>query len=213
MKNEFFKRVVSSIILIPVVLFLIIKGNLLFNIFLIVCFFISIYEWFNMTKKKKYFIFGLFFLLISFYSLYEIRKFDEGIPTYLLFVLLICILTDLGGYFIGKIFKGPKLTKLSPNKTFSGMLGGYFFSIFFLMLINNFNILVISNSITLNIIFIFIISSISQIGDILISFFKRLSKIKDTGNIIPGHGGILDRIDGMIFAFPSSYIIYLLLLK
>ena len=124
-----------------------------------------------------------------------------------------CILTDLGGYFFGKIFKGPKLTKLSPNKTFSGMLGGYIFSIFFLILINNFNILVVSNSMLFNIIFIFITSSISQIGDILISFFKRLSKVKDTGNIIPGHGGILDRIDGMIFAFPSSYIIYLLFLK
>ena len=213
MKNEFTKRVLSSVILLPTVLFFIIKGNFFFDIFLIVCFFIALYEWFNMSKKKKYFIFGLLFLLISFYSLYEIRKFDEGIPIYLLFVLSTCILTDLGGYFFGKVFKGPKLTKLSPNKTFSGMLGGYIFSIFFLVLINNFNILVVSNSMLFNIIFIFIISSISQIGDILISFFKRLSKIKDTGNIIPGHGGILDRIDGMIFAFPSSYIIYLFLLK
>jgi phosphatidate cytidylyltransferase len=121
-----------------------------------------------------------------------------------LFVTSICILTDIGGYIFGKLIKGPKLTKFSPNKTYAGMFGGYllsFISIIFISFANfNYN--------GLNIfIFILIISTVSQLGDIFISYFKRLSKIKDTGKIIPGHGGILDRVDGMIFAFPVAYFI------
>ena len=212
-QNELVNRILSSIVLIPIVLFVIIKGHTLFNIFLIICFLISIFEWYNMTKNTNFFKYGVFFLLISFYSLYQIRKFDYYDPTYLLIVLLICVLTDIGGYLFGKMFKGPKLTKFSPNKTYSGMFGGYFFSLLCLILISNLNKMIISNSIIVNIFFIFIISSISQIGDITISIFKRKSNIKDTGYIIPGHGGILDRIDGMILAFPFSYVIYLLFLK
>ena len=130
-----------------------------------------------------------------------------------LFILLICISTDIGGFLFGKIFKGPKLTKISPNKTYSGMIGGYFFSmvtIFFLFEYSEF--LFDTNTKWLPKVYfhIILISTISQIGDIIISYFKRLSKIKDTGKIIPGHGGILDRIDGMIFAFPFTYIVYFL---
>ena len=109
----------------------------------------------------------------------------------------------------GKIFKGPKLTKISPKKTYSGVFGGYFLSVVFLIILLN-KYFIFSNSIKLSgeiVIFILLVSTISQLGDILISYFKRLSKIKDTGKIIPGHGGLLDRIDGMIFAFPFSYVI------
>ena len=210
MKNELPKRIVSSIILIPLTFFFIIEGNLIFNLFLLLCFIISIFEWYKMTKNTKYLKYGLLFLSISFYSIYEIRNFEDGYPTYLISVLLICVLTDIGGYILGKIFKGPKLTKLSPNKTYSGMLGGYLFSITFIISINNIDMMSISNSLILNLSFVFLISSISQIGDVTVSYFKRLSNVKDTGKIIPGHGGLLDRIDGMIFAFPSSYIIYFL---
>ena len=114
---------------------------------------------------------------------------------------------------MGKLFKGPKLTKISPKKTYSGMFGGYLLSIIIIniYLINldllNFE----SRELTLRFfIIVILISSISQIGDIIISYFKRLSKVKDTGKIIPGHGGLLDRIDGMIFAFPFSYLILIL---
>ena len=114
----------------------------------------------------------------------------------------------MGGFIFGKLFKGPKLTKISPNKTYSGVLGGLtvsvLFTFYFIDYLNPFYV----NKIDLNYVILFqivIISLISQIGDLIISLFKRLSKIKDTGNIIPGHGGILDRIDGMIFALPISY--------
>ena len=130
---------------------------------------------------------------------------------YLLLITLVCVFTDIGGYVFGKLFKGPKLTKLSPKKTYSGMIGGYFMSIFFVSLTFNTNI-IFSEIIVLptfnNLIFIILVSTISQLGDIIISYFKRLAKIKDTGRILPGHGGLLDRVDGMIFAFPFSYIIF-----
>ena len=119
-----------------------------------------------------------------------------------------CVFTDIGGYIFGKDFKGPKLTKFSPNKTYAGMIGGYFLSIISISIFlqNPYFLDGVELSRKL-FIFILLISTISQIGDIIISYFKRLSKIKDTGKIIPGHGGLLDRVDGMIFAFPFTYLI------
>jgi len=124
-------------------------------------------------------------------------------------VILICIFTDLGGYFFGKIFKGPKLGKISPNKTYSGIFGGYFLSLVFMYSVYEIK-LITSQYLILNlnfIIFVLLLSFISQAGDLIISYFKRLAKIKDTGKIIPGHGGLLDRFDGMLFAIPASYIL------
>ena len=127
---------------------------------------------------------------------------------FFLTILLICISTDLGGYIFGKILKGPKLTKISPNKTYAGVFGGYFLSIIFLSSYVNFN----NHNFELeNFLLVIFISTISQIGDITVSYFKRLSKIKNTGKLIPGHGGILDRIDGMIFAFPLYFIFDLII--
>ena len=214
MDKEFQKRAISSILLIPLSFFFIIKGSFFFTFFLAICFLISSYEWHMMSKKKNYRIIGYIFLLISFLSAHQLRNVsgEESLLIFL-FVILICISTDIGGYVAGKLFKGPKLTKISPKKTYSGMIGGYFLSIIIIniYLINldllNFE----SRELTLrSFIIVILISSISQIGDIIISYFKRLSKVKDTGKIIPGHGGLLDRIDGMIFVFPFSYSILLL---
>ena len=209
MKKEFIKRLISSIILIPTVLFFIVKGSYLFNSFLCLCFIIIAYEWHMMTKKKYYSFFGFIFLIFSFYSIYKLRNDFTGAYYYILLITSICVFTDIGGYFFGKLLKGPKLTKLSPNKTYAGMIGGYVLSLILITLIfNNYFQLELHIKSNFNLfIFTLIISTISQVGDILISYFKRLSKIKDTGKIIPGHGGLLDRVDGMIFAFPFSYII------
>ena len=210
MTNEFQKRLISSLILMPTALFFVIKGSFLFNFFILICFFISSYEWHKMTRKKKYYLPGLFFLILSFYSAYDIRIIMNQGNVYFILILLICISTDLGGYIFGKIFKGPKLTKISPKKTVSGVIGGYLLSIIILSLYLNFIFYPSQEEkLTLEIFFfILLISTTSQSGDIIISYFKRLSKIKDTGKIIPGHGGLLDRIDGMIFAFPISYLIF-----
>ena len=212
MKNEFYKRILSSILLIPLALFFIIKGSFFLIFFLIACFFISSYEWHLMTKKIKFSLIGYIFFIFSFYSAFQLRNNLPGEYYYILLVTIICVATDVGGYLFGKIFKGPKLTKISPNKTFSGMFGGFFLTLIFTYIyINNFNLIQANIDYTIDIfIIVLLISLISQLGDIVISFFKRLSKIKNTGKIIPGHGGLLDRIDGMIFAFPFSYLIFYL---
>jgi phosphatidate cytidylyltransferase len=206
MNNELTKRLISSIILIPTSIFFIIKGSFIFNFFLLVCFFITSYEWIKMIKKELIKISGLIFLILSFYSIYKIRNDFDGDFFYLLFITIICVATDIGGYVFGNIFSGPKLTKISPKKTYSGSIGSYLFSIIFTSVYLNYEQIEFSRDIF---IFVLLISTISQLGDILISYFKRLSKMKDTGKIIPGHGGLLDRIDGMIFAFPSSYLFFL----
>ena len=202
MKSELFKRIVSSVILIPLALYFIIKGSFLLIFFLSVLFLASTYEWHQMSKKNFYLIPGFIFLLLSFVSAYLVINI-YGASLFLM-VIIICVFTDLGGYIFGKLIKGPKLTKLSPNKTYAGMIGGYFLSLVVLIITTSF---VDYPEISMQLFLISIlISTISQIGDIIVSYFKRLSKIKDTGKILPGHGGLLDRIDGMIFAFPIYYL-------
>ncbi len=209
MKKELQKRIFSSLILIPIALFFIIKGSLLFNFFILICFLITSYEWHKMSQKKPYYLLGLLFLVLSFYSAYVIRTDTNSSLEYFIIILLICISTDIGGYIFGKLFRGPKLTKISPKKTYSGVIGGYLLSIISLNLFFNSSYYLYPQEMTSNIfLLILLISTVSQLGDIVISYFKRLSKIKDTGKIIPGHGGILDRIDGMIFAFPFCYGIF-----
>ena len=214
--KELQKRILSSIILIPLSLFFIIKGSFLFNFFILICFFITCYEWQMMTRNKKYNVFGFIFLIFSFYSIFKLRNMSEitgnsdSEYAWLLLITIVCVATDIGGYIFGKIFKGPKLTKFSPNKTYAGMIGGYFLSIISVNIyLQNLYFIGVVDITRQIFVFIILISSISQLGDIIISYFKRLSKIKDTGKIIPGHGGLLDRIDGMIFAFPFSYLIFL----
>ena len=208
MSNELIKRLISSIIILPIVVFFIIKGSLMFNIFLSLIFVITSYEWVFMKKKVLFNIFGLVFIILSFYSVYRLRNDFDGEYVYFLLVTIICVSTDLGGFIFGKIFKGPKLTQISPNKTYSGVIGAYtlsiIFSILFIKSIYSNQILIFNKDLC---VLIILISTVSQIGDIIVSYFKRSANIKDTGKILPGHGGLLDRIDGMIFAFPFAYII------
>ncbi len=209
MKQELLKRIFSSLILIPITLFFIIKGSFLFNFFILICFLITSYEWHKMSQKKPYYVLGFLFLALSFYSVYVIRTDPNSRLDYFIIILLICISTDIGGYIFGKLFKGPKLTKISPKKTYSGVIGGYLLSIIFLNLFIGSSYYFSPQEMNSNyFILILLISTVSQLGDIIISYFKRLSKIKDTGKLIPGHGGLLDRIDGMIFAFPFCYGIF-----
>ena len=210
MKEELKKRILSSVILIFIISFIIIKGSIFFNLFLIICLSVILYEWYKMSKKKNYYYLGIIFLFFSFYTIYKIYNYENNYLNFL-FVLLICISSDIGGYVFGKLFKGPKLTSISPNKTFSGLIGGFLVSFLSISLFLklSFSYTDETNILFASYIMILIISFISQLGDILVSYFKRSSNIKDTGNLIPGHGGLLDRADGMIFAFPFTYIILL----
>ena len=213
MRKELQKRILSSIIIAPLSLFFIIKGSIFFILFLIILFFIASLEWVKMTKKIEFQITGIVFLFFSFYSVYFLR---ENNLLNFLSIILICITTDIGGYVFGKIFKGPKLSKISPNKTYSGMIGSYLLSILvFYFFVEKYGSSWIEQNFTKDLMLVpvvFFISSVSQIGDLIISYFKRLSKIKNSGNLIPGHGGLLDRIDGMIFAYPAAYLIYKILI-
>ena len=130
MSKELQTRILSSFILIPISFYFVLKGSYFFIYFLLFCFAVTAYEWHMMTKKKNYQIFGFLFLIFSFYSTYAIRNnFNDESLIFFTIILITCISTDIGGYIFGKIFKGPKLTKISPKKTYAGVFGGYFLSI------------------------------------------------------------------------------------
>ena len=152
-------------------------------------------------------ILAIFYVLIVFGgSSFEIHG-RTGSPVVFLFVIFICFFSDIGGYVIGRTIGGKKLTKISPNKTVSGSIGSFLFSILSLLLFYNFDQHEYSFSIS-NILFCLLISLVCQLGDLFISYLKRKAKIKDTGFILPGHGGLLDRVDGIIFAVPFAYLLF-----
>ena len=210
MSKELITRIISSLILVPLSFYFIIKGNAQFTLFTLIILLITLYEWHLLSYKKKYYLPGIIFIFFSIYTFYYFR--NEGEYNIFLLIIIVCIGTDIGGYVFGKLLKGPKLTKISPNKTYSGMFGSFMLSIVFAYIYfknSSFFSFLVVDKIELQTIYIVIfISIISQIGDIIISFFKRKSKLKNTGKIIPGHGGLLDRIDGMIFAFPFTFILF-----
>tara|TARA_B100000886_G_scaffold332832_1_gene286011 strand:- start:2022 stop:2567 length:546 start_codon:yes stop_codon:yes gene_type:complete len=133
----------------------------------------------------------------------------------LYYSILLCISSDIGGYVFGKIIKGRKLTKISPNKTFSGFFGAYIFSFLALFIFNTYVLEKINDLLNVTVLFnfneillTFILSSVSQLGDLTISFLKRKDKIKDSGKILPGHGGILDRLDSLMFVVIAAFFFY-----
>jgi len=217
--RELQNRILSSIIIIPIAIFFILQGSIFFAFFLSIFFLASSYEWIKMNKKDTLKIIGILYLFFASFSAYLLReKFPLGI---FILILIICIFTDLGGYIFGKIFKGPKLTKISPKKTYAGAIGSFILSLIAAIIFTkytnigslahiNLSLLIGNNQELDNMFFLFIlsISFISQIGDLIISYFKRIAKVKDTGKLLPGHGGLLDRVDGIIFAIPTSYLLF-----
>ena len=195
--SNFKKRFIISLLAFPIIYILLYQKIFSNILIVIVCLFCA-YEWNKIFNKKNYiYLFGLFILSVFFFSIIKIYNLQDYNLKFL-WLILIAWLTDIGGYIFGKLFGGPKLTKISPNKTWSGVFGSLFLSqfaclIFFLdsNYILNFNIFL----------FQFLLSITGQIGDILMSYIKRLNDKKDTSNFIPGHGGFLDRVDGLIWIF------------
>ena len=206
------KRILTSFPLLIIAIFAIYNNAVLvLSLFIISS--VLIFEFSNILKKifKRNNSNSLIFinLFVFYVCLFNVQIYFflsdniEDKKTIFLFILSICIFTDIGGYIFGKIFKGKKLTSISPNKTYAGMFGSFICSLIICMLfIKYFNF---SNNL---IIFTLIISLVSQIGDLFISYLKRKAKIKDTGNFLPGHGGLLDRLDGIIFAIPLGIKIF-----
>jgi phosphatidate cytidylyltransferase len=195
--SNFKKRFVISLLAFPIIYSLLYQKIFSNILIVIVCLFCA-YEWNKIFNKKNYiYFFGLFVLAVFFLSIIKIYNLQDFNLKFL-WLILIAWLTDIGGYIFGKLFGGPKLIKISPNKTWSGTFGSLILSqfaclIFFLdsNYILNFNIFFLQ----------FLLSIIGQIGDILMSYIKRINDKKDTSNFIPGHGGFLDRVDGLIWIF------------
>ena len=220
MSVELGKRIITSIILFLIAIFCILIHKFAFVLILIVTLFVCFNEWrdinYKYFKKKqhnnwKYFFVqfvGLVYLFIFLSTSIALRGNNSESIAFFIIILCICIFSDIGGYVFGKVIGGKKLTKISPNKTISGSLGSFIFSILPVLLFNLQNYTGVSFEVlSINIALCLIVSLVCQLGDLLISYFKRLNKVKDTGTILPGHGGLLDRIDGLIFAIPTVYIL------
>jgi phosphatidate cytidylyltransferase len=225
MSQNLLKRIITSIILLILLFFINFSQQYIFvlsilllgivicieanNIFLKLILFHSVKK--NSLSKSfnsKFFILNIttfFYTFFIFCNLsYELHR-SEG-PIFFLYIISICFFTDIGGYIFGKLIGGKKLSQISPNKTISGTIGSFIFSIVPLILFLNLGYLDLEFNLN-NILLSLLISLISQLGDLFISFFKRKAKIKDTGKLLPGHGGVLDRVDGIIFAIPFSYFL------
>jgi len=220
MAVELGKRIITSIILFLIVIFCILIHKFVFVLILVVTLFVCFNEWrdinYKYFKKKqhnnwKYFFVqfvGLVYLFIFLSTAIALRGNNSESIAFFIIILCICIFSDIGGYVFGKVIGGKKLTKISPNKTISGSLGSFIFSILPVLLFNLQNYTGVSFEVlSINIALCLIVSLVCQLGDLLISYFKRLNKVKDTGTILPGHGGLLDRIDGLIFAIPTVYVL------
>ena len=208
-EKNLLKRVITSLILI-FILFSMFVSSTMMLIVIIVISSITFYEFnrliFNIYNRNflRFLISGtvLLYLFIFVFIVFFIESVQMVNPSYKLFFfysIIVSITSDIGGYIFGKLFKGKKLTKISPNKTISGSVGAFFLSLMMIpFFISGFNFI----NINLFVLITITISLISQLGDLLISYLKRQANVKDTGNILPGHGGILDRIDGILFAAP-----------
>lgn len=214
MKNELFNRILTSLILLPILFYATVFSGIYLIILLSIIYILSFYEIIKNTRNLLFIFFSNILLILSFYSFYFLRGKDEFSLIILLWVLASTFLSDVGGFVFGKIFKGKKLTKISPNKTYTGATGSIILSLLSLPAINSLQIFyfdkILINLFELNfILYTILISIVCQLGDLLVSFLKRKIKIKDISNILPGHGGILDRIDGLIFVLIFSYLLKL----
>jgi len=218
MSSNIKKRILTSVLLISLLIGMFYYSYIMI-VSLIIITIISWIEFYALISKilkknilkDRFFRFiyktlSLFYLSGLVYLIFAIESDYANLKIYFLYSVLVAILSDIGGLVCGKIFKGKKLTKISPNKTISGSIGSFIFSI---LLIPFFYKNYIDQNL-LNILLITIIISLtSQLGDLFISFLKRKAKVKDTSDLLPGHGGVLDRIDGIIFAIPLGIFLFI----
>lgn len=212
--NNLKKRIFTSLVLILVFL-LFFSSNFFLVYGLIVLGIFSVLEFLQLSKRifKNNFTFlilNIFFIsyVFLFCSIFTLFSYKIELKFILFILLLGCIASDIGGFIFGKLIKGPKLTSISPNKTYAGCFGSIFFTIiivstlfYYSLGFFNYNILLIG----------LVVSIFCQIGDLIFSYLKRKAKVKDTGNILPGHGGVLDRLDGIFLGVPVSFLFLTLL--
>ena len=211
MSIELKKRILTSILLLTLLItmyfysFIMVSALIIMAIIIWIEFYALISKIIRRNKFKDIFFrfmfkaMSLLYLFLFVYFVFVIESYYPSLKLYLLYSVLVSILSDIGGLLFGKTFKGKKLTKISPNKTISGSIGSFLLSLLLIPLF--YEKLILYDLLTLTMITI-VISFISQLGDLFISFLKRKAKVKDTSDLLPGHGGLLDRVDGIIFAAP-----------
>jgi len=220
MNSNIKKRILTSILLISLLIGMFYYSYIMI-VSLIIITIISWIEFYALISKilKKnnlndrflrfiYKTLSLFYLSVLIYLILAIESEYPNLKIYLVYSVLVAILSDIGGLVCGKIFKGKKLTKISPNKTISGSVGSFIFSI---LLIPFFYKGQIDQALVNLFLITIILSLTSQLGDLFISFLKRKAKVKDTSDLLPGHGGVLDRIDGIIFAIPLGIFLFIVI--
>ena len=213
--NNLNKRIFTSLIVFPVSMFFIIKGGNYIVSFLYAILILANFEAFSAFKRKTSIIFLDSILVVSLLSILHLRNDTASSLILLLWVIILTISSDIGGYIFGKIFKWKNFTNISPNKTLSGVIGSLIFSIFSILLLGLICKILFQIDLSFFLkfkyfIFAVILSLSAQLGDLMVSYFKRLDKIKDTGKILPGHGGIFDRIDSLMFSTIVANILYYL---
>ena len=220
MNSNIKKRILTSIFLISLLIGMFYYSYIMI-VSLIIIAIISWIEFYALISKilkknilkDKFFRFiyktlSLFYLSGLIYLIFVIEFEYSNLKIFLLYSVLVAILSDIGGLVCGKIFKGKKLTKISPSKTISGSIGSFIFST---LLIPFFYKGQIDQTLVNLFLITIIISLTSQLGDLFISFLKRKAKVKDTSDLLPGHGGVLDRIDGIIFAIPLGIYLFIII--
>ena len=214
------KRIITSLFLISLLIlmffysFIMIISLIVISLIAWIEFYALITKIFRKDKIKNkilrfvYKALSLVYLSGLVYLILIIESDHLNLKIYLLYSILVAIMTDIGGIIFGKIFKGKKLTKISPNKTISGSIGSLIFS---LLLIPFFYKDLVNENLSALFMITILTSIISQLGDLFISFLKRKAQVKDTSDILPGHGGFLDRIDGLIFAIPFGIYLFIII--
>jgi len=220
MSSNLKKRIVTSVILVSLLIGMFFYSYIMFvsSIIIAIISWIEFYALISKILKRDHIIdkfFRFFFKTLSLFYLsglvYLILAIESeyfNLKIYFLYAVLVAIMSDIGGLVFGKIFKGKKLTKISPNKTISGSIGSFIFSI---LLIPFFYKGQIDQNLLSLLLVTICISFTSQLGDLFISLLKRKAKVKDTSDLLPGHGGILDRIDGIIFAIPLGIYLFIII--
>ena len=203
MSKNLLYRIITILFFSPIVIFIVYEGDLFFKLILILIFILGLNEILNLKNFfSKFLLF--FFLTFFIFSIYQIRYSNNGMMI-LYFILILTWLSDIGGYVFGKYIGGKKIKIISPNKTFTGFFGSYLFAQFSLFFILYFNIFADLSTFFIFSLIVCLTTSVI-IGDLIFSYIKRLNKIKDYSNFFPGHGGLFDRIDGLIFAVIFFYI-------
>ena len=216
MSKEFKKRLLTSFFLFSLLMLMFLYTYILIISILVIAIIawiefygliLKIFKKENQKNKILRFFYksiSLLYLILLIYFILASKFSNIGLEIFIIYSILVSVMSDIGGLLVGKTFKGKKLTKISPKKTISGSIGSFIFSLLLIPLF-------IQNLADISLLFIFFvtiaISLVSQMGDLFISYLKRKADVKDTGNLLPGHGGVLDRIDGIIFSIPVGFFI------